>query len=173
MNGRFVQRAAFPREAEPGPTNGICGVPADAEYFDDSSIIGMPPRGQEVLLARFELPAQYCGLFQNFSQFVGDDAGWLMTTIETKGLKWLVLVNNRPLFPYIKLEHIANPWGYGSFPVSIRLDENATLEFVVRNESYAPVRPQAVITTVGGRIAGRYWYNPAYGDVAMRNGAFR
>ena len=31
-----------------------------------------------------------------------------------------------------------NPWGYGSFGVAIRLDENATVEFVVRNAGYVP-----------------------------------
>ena len=117
------------------------------------------------MLARFELPPQYCGLFENFSQFT-DLLGRDLSEVETPGLQWIISVNNRPLYPYVRLEHIVNPWGYGSFGVAIRLDENATVEFVVRNTRLYPgprgarARDQAV----GGRIVGRFWYNPAYGD---------
>ena len=43
-----------------------------------------------------------------------------------------ILVNNRPLYPYLNFDRIVNPWGYGSFQISIRLDDSATIEFVVR-----------------------------------------
>ena len=83
----------------------------------------------------------------------------------------MLLVNNRPLFPYVKkLDYILNPWGYGSFPMAIRLDESTTVEMVVRGVK--PKKKDAEEPekgpTVGGRIMGRFWYNPAYGNA--RNG---
>ena len=87
--------------------------------------------------------------------------------VETPGLQWIISVNRRPIYPYLRLEQIVNPWGYGSFGVAIRLDENATVEFVVRNAGYAPPAGTA-IKRIGGRIIGRFWYNPAYGDATPR-----
>jgi hypothetical protein len=132
-----------------------CGLPRDYEHFDESGFADTPAPGREVVLARFELRPQYCGLLENFSQFTNQ-----LGLIETPGLQWIITVNNRPLYPYIELDHIANPWGYGGFGVSIRLDENTTVEFVVRNLDYSA----SEITRIGGRIVGRFWYNPAYGD---------
>jgi hypothetical protein len=132
-----------------------CGLPRDYEHFDESGFAKTPAPGHEVVLARFKLRPQYCGLFENFSQFTNQ-----LGQIETPGLQWIITVNNRPLYPYIKLDHIANPWGYGGFGVSIRLDENTTVEFVVRNLDYSASENERI----GGRIVGRFWYNPAYGD---------
>jgi hypothetical protein len=70
------------------------------------------------------------------------------------------LINKRPLYPYTNLDRIVNPWGNGSFPVALRLDENSTVEFLARR--FSDNAPE--VTTVGGRILGRYWYNAAYGD---------
>jgi hypothetical protein len=145
----------------------VCGVPLDAEHFDESSIQELLPTAREVVLARFQLQPQYCGVFENFSQFVGDGEGRLLTVMRTEGLEWLILVNRRPLYPYLKLEHIVNPWGLGGFPVSVRLEDSTLIEFVVRVNK--PVTRQ----TVGGRITGRYWYNTMYGDANLRNGQFR
>jgi hypothetical protein len=139
-----------------------CGLPRDYEHFDESGFADTPVPGREVVLARFELPQQYCGLLENFSQFT-DLLGRDLSQVETPGLQWIITVNNRPLYPYIKLDHIVNPWGWGSFGVSIRLDENATVEFVVRNLGYSPPAGSE-IKRIGGRIVGRFWYNPAYGD---------
>jgi hypothetical protein len=140
-----------------------CGLPRDYEHFDESGFADKPAQpSREVLLARFELPPQYCGLLENFSQFT-DQLGRDLSEVETPGLQWIILVNKRLLYPYVRLEHIVNPWGYGSFGVAIRLDENATVEFVVRNTGDA-----SEIERVGGRIVGRFWYNPAYGDATPR-----
>ena len=143
----------------------VCGLPLDAEHFDESSIAGVPAPGRDVRLARFALNPQYCGRFENFCQFTDlharDNA-----EIETPGLVWLVLINNRPLYPFLALERLINPWGWGSFPVSIRLDENAVVELVVRNVNYAPAAGDPVIRRVGGRILGRFWFNPIYGHVS-------
>ena len=79
-----------------------------------------------------------------------------------------VLTNNRPLYPYIRLDRIVNPWGYGSFPIALRLDENSVIEFVVRGVSSEDSDSGDVITTVAGRIVGRYWYNTAYEDAQRR-----
>lgn len=137
----------------------VCGLPVDAENFDVSGTADLPARGREVLLARFALNPQYCGRFENFCQFT-DLHARDHAEIDTPGLLWLVLVNGRPLFPFLDLERIVNPWGWGSFPVSIRLDENAVLEFVVRNTGHTP--GAVPIRRVGGRILGRFWFNPVY-----------
>jgi hypothetical protein len=138
----------------------MCGIPLDSQYFDDSKVTAAPEVGREVLLARFELPPQYCGVLEYFAQFT-DAYGKDPSRIQTPGLQWLILVNKRPLYPYTNLDRIVNPWGNGSFQVSIRLDENSTVEFQVRRLS--DKAPE--VTTVGGRILGRYWYNATYGDV--------
>ena len=137
----------------------ICGIPVDCQYFDESTVTEAPELGRQLSLARFELPPQYCGVLQYFAQFT-DAYGKDPSRVSTPGLQWLILVNKRPLYPYTMLEQIVNPWGNGSFQVAIRLDENATVDFQVRRLSNAA--PE--ITTVGGRIVGRYWYNTIYGD---------
>lgn len=139
-----------------------CGIPVDSECFDESSITDLPLPGRDVVLARFELPPQYCGALEYFSQFTNLIAS-NPAEIETRGLDWALLANGRPLSPYLRFDRILNPWGYGSFPVTVRLDESATIELVARNRSYAPPAGAAEITRIGGRIVGRYWYDAAYG----------
>lgn len=143
----------------------ICGIPLDAEYFDESGVLPMPRVGSDMVLARFVLPPQYCGLLNYFSQFT-DLYGKDNSRIETPGLEWLLLMNNGPLYPYLKLDRIVNPWGYCSFPVNLRLDDSATVEFVVRNIGGVASENGETIKRIGGRIMGRYWYNPIYGDTA-------
>ena len=140
----------------------LCGLPADAEYFDESGIVALPAAGREATVARFALTPRYCGRFENFCQYT-DLQARDHAAIETPGLLWLILINQRPLYPYLNLDRIINPWGWGSFPVSIRLDENAVVEFVVRNPGYTPPAGGPAITRVGGRLVGRYWFNPIYG----------
>jgi hypothetical protein len=140
----------------------ICGIPADAKYFDEAGFAKMPQRGERVLLARFDLPAQYCGMLEYFSQFWSENAK-SPAQVETRGLRWEIRANGKLLYPYLKVEHILNPWGFGSFPVMLRLEENARLEFMVHNLGRAEA-PKAD-ETVGGRLLGRYWYNTTYGDV--------
>jgi hypothetical protein len=140
-----------------------CGIAVDSNYFDESSITQLPPPGREVALARFELPPQYCGVLEYFSQFTDLLAG-NPSAIETPGIDWAILSNGRPLAPYLRFDRILNPWGFGSFQLALRLDPSATIELVVRNRSPAPPS-SALISRVGGRIVGRYWYEPAHGDV--------
>ncbi len=73
--------------------------------------------GQQVVLARFELPPQYCGVLRFFAQFT-DTHAKDPSQVATPGLQWLILLNKRPLYPYVSFEHIVNPWGNGSFEVS-------------------------------------------------------
>jgi hypothetical protein len=145
-----------------------CGIPLDSQYFDESGVADAPPLGKDVVLAHFELQPQYCGVLEYFFQFTDLQAEH-PSRIETPGLEWMILLNNRRLYPYIKLNLIVNPWGYGSLPIAIRLDENATVEFVVRRVSSVDTVAGDVINRVGGRIVGRYWYNAAYGDVVRRS----
>lgn len=139
-----------------------CGIPLDSTYFDESGITSPPPPGRREVLARFELPPRYCGVLEYFAQYT-DLQSRDPSRIETPELEWSLLVNQRPLYPYLQLKTILNPWGNGSFEIWLRLEENAVLEFVVKSLSAAA--PGNEIGRVGGRIVGRYWYNPAYGDV--------
>lgn len=157
MHGHFANNL---KTIKPPTVCAICGIPMDSEHFDDSGVAAAPGIGGEVTLARFELPPQYCGVLEYFSQFT-DEHAKDSSKIETPGLQWLILSNNRPLYPYLNLDRIVNPWGYGSFQVSIRLDDSATIEFVVRHVS----NQAHDVKKVGGRIVGRYWYNTVYGDV--------
>ena len=87
-----------------------CGTPLDSQYFDDARIVPVPALGNTAVLARFELPRQYCGVLECFSQFTdlqcNDPA-----EIETPDLRWQLLANRQPLYPYHQLDLILNPWG--------------------------------------------------------------
>jgi hypothetical protein len=137
-----------------------CGRPVDAQPFDKSSVEPPPEPGRAVVLARFELPPEYCGVLQYFAQFT-DAQARDPSRVLTPGLTWSVRVNQRPLSPWVGLGHIANPWGMSALPIDVRLDEAAVVELVVRGESPR----QEDVKLVGGRIVGRYWYNRAFGDV--------
>src|SRR5574341_758935 len=154
----------------------ICGIPLDAEYFDVSGVaLGelpedhpfkqfdqeftntLPTRGEERVLASFQLHPQYCGALTYFSQYTDlyvDDNRQILTP----GFEWSVVQNGKPVFPYTRLEQIVNPWGYNCLPVLVRLDENAKVEFVLRNRSISNLNDYP-IKAFAGRIRGRYWYN--------------
>lgn len=172
MNGTRLHPRPRPK-ASPSPSWGSdpCGSAVDRQFFDVSRLAITPEIGREVVLARFELPMHYCGQFENFSQFIGNEQFEPLTRVGTPGLEWRLLINDRPFAPYLPLEHIVNPWGFSCCPVAIRLDENATVEFVVRNVTHDRTRT-GTIQTIGGRITGSYWYNPAYGDVATARNEF-
>ncbi len=141
----------------------ICGIPVDAKYFDEAGFAKMPERGERVLLARFELLSQYCGVLEYFSQFWSENAK-SPANVVTPGLKWEIRANGKPLFPYLNVEHILNPWGYGSFPIMLRLEESARIEFSVHNVTRAVSKDTD--EKVGGRLLGRYWYNTTYGGMS-------
>src|SRR5262249_25273350 len=134
----------------------------DARYFDQSSFSEAPKPGEEIVLARFDLRPEYCGVLEYFSQFTNTWAESRLH-VETPDVEWSILANRRPLDPYLRWNYILNPWGYGSFPISLRLDESVVLEFVARGVS--PPAGTTLVKKVGGRMVGRYWYNAAYGDV--------
>jgi hypothetical protein len=153
----------------------ICGLPADAEVFDVSGYIGrlpdperqnppsipLPQIGEQTVLATFQLHNQYCGAITYFAQYT-DLYARDHAQIQTPGFEWQILQNGKPVFPYTSLEMIINPWGCNCLPVFIRLDENARVEFVIRNRTVSnpgsyPIRAFA------GRIMGRYWYNDVFG----------
>jgi hypothetical protein len=141
----------------------VCGIPLDAEVFDESRVVDPPVDVGEMLsLARFELPPRYCGILQYFSQF-SDLYARLPQRVRTEGLEWSLQTDGRPLAPYIGFDYVLNPWGEPTFDVKIRLDEGATIELVVRRIGPDPVGRR--VNLVGGRLAGRYWYNALHGDV--------
>jgi hypothetical protein len=137
----------------------VCGISADSQFFDHTHGVKCSPEpGASIVLAEFTLPPQYCGILENFAQFT-DCHAWANHEIETPGLTWIIRRDSQPLHPYLGVEVLLNPWGFNNYPVALRLDEGAHLEFVLRNNSYTgcPLK-------VAGRISGRYWYNRLYGS---------
>ena len=53
----------------------VCGIPADAGFFDESTVDNPPPLGQELVLARFALNRNYCGSLLSIAQFTDRFAG--------------------------------------------------------------------------------------------------
>jgi hypothetical protein len=140
----------------------LCGIPSDAGFFDQSSIQPAPNTpGQELVLARYELHRNYCGLLMSFTQFT-DLAVGNSPQFTTPGYQWQVRCNGQPRDPYLTFGHIINPWGYGGFPVQLRLEEGCLIELVIRNAGGTSLKE------VGGRITGRYWYNTVYGGAPNR-----
>jgi hypothetical protein len=142
----------------------VCGIPLDAEYFDVSGFVAdndLPTRGEQRVLASFQLHQQYCGVLTYFAQFT-DLYARDNSQIRTPGFEWLILQNGKPLFPYTRLELIVNPWGYNCLPVAVRLDENAKVEFIIRNRSADNTGANS-IDVFAGRIVGYYWYNEIFG----------
>lgn len=150
------------------PTSGLCvncGIPIDSQRFDESRIEKVPDVGVEIIVASFDLPAQYCGSLEHVSQFT-DLNMRRPDQVDTVGLEWTLRANGRALPPFGRLTHILNPWGFGSFRMDVRLDEGTHLELIVRRTADRTSRqPPLRVNVVGGRIVGRYWYNRAFGDV--------
>jgi hypothetical protein len=141
----------------------VCHAPRDAQYFDESSVRAVPPIGTSLELARFELQPRYCGLLEYFAQFTNRFAVD-PSQIETPGLEWSLVVNGRPLHPYLAFDRVVNPWGFGSFPLRIPLEERSTVSLVVRATETQPAG--AEVARVGGRLLGRYWYDVTYGGAS-------
>ncbi len=142
-----------PMLADPRPCP-RCAAPTDSIIFDDASVASTPPVGQTVVLARVEIAPRYCGVLECFSQFT-DRFAIDPSAVTTPDLRWSILLNGSPLAPYQALAHVLNPWGYGSFRISIPLRERSRLEFVVRGLD-APGLPR--VARVGGRLTGRLWF---------------
>ena len=159
-----------------GPCD-VCGIPIDAQYFDRSGFVRnddasapIVPLGERAVLASFRMHPQYCGVIQCFSQytdlFAADN-----TQVLTPGLEWMILRDGQPTAPYERLESIVNPWGYGSYSFGIRIDEGALVELAVHNRGFAPENECDQIRVLGGRIMGRFWYNPAFGHPVSNKSA--
>ena len=134
-----------------------CRIPVDSQYFDDARFAPLPSVGGTAVLARIELPPQYCGVLEYFSQFT-DAFSSNSAAVETPDLVWQILANRQPVSPYHQMTTILNPWGFGSFQFALRMPEGAIVEMLLRRIGNA-----APVTRVGGRLVGRYWYNASYG----------
>lgn len=133
----------------------ICGIPVDAGYFDEANMRQAPSQGQEIVLARYQLHRNYCGVLTGFTQYTQDAQN--NSPIQTPGYQWQIRCNGRPRDPYLTFEFVLNSWGDGGFPVQLRLEEACLVELAVRNVNGTG------LATVGGRIIGRYWYNTEFG----------
>lgn len=146
----------------------VCNLALDAKCFDVQGLAegeALPALGTKMVLASFQLHPQFCGILTHFAQFT-DLFARDNSQIRTPGFEWAILQNNKPLFPYTNLEMIVNPWGYNCLPVTIRLDENARVELVIRNRSIRDLANYE-IKVFAGRITGRYWYNESFGGRAQ------
>lgn len=136
-----------------------CGIPIDAISFDESSTHDWISVRREVTLARFELPTQYCGVLESFTQFT-DAYAKDVSQIDTPSIRWRLLIDRHPAAPYTNLQWIVNPWGHRPpGRLRIKLPPGATVELVAVRDSTGT----DAITRVGGRITGRYWYDLSYG----------
>lgn len=136
----------------------VCGIPADAGFFDDSNIKKTAPApGEEIVLASYQLHRNHCGMLLYFAQFTRP------ARLATPGYQWQIRCDGQPRDPYLALEHVVNRWGLSGFPVFLRLEEGCTVEFVVRN-----IGASSLLQAVGGRILGRHWYNTDYGGAPNR-----
>lgn len=147
----------------------VCGIPLDANYFDNASMKAAPTRaGEEIELARYTLHPQYCGVLLSFAQYAEPQTPQLPQTkdiFETPGYEWAILCNNQPRDPYLPTNLILNPWGQNSLPIHLRLEEGCVVRLVIRRIS---VSPNPVLQRVGGRLQGRSWYNTNYGGLPNR-----
>jgi hypothetical protein len=141
-----------------------CGVPADAGFFDESTIQEAPPLAEERVLARYQLHRNYCGMLLYFAQFTDRHAAD-PTQVRTPGYQWQIRCDGRPRDPYLTFDRIINPWGLSGFPIYLRLEEGCLLELAIRRVGDDLDRN---ITQVGGRLLGRTWYNALYGGTPNR-----
>jgi hypothetical protein len=168
---KLSERSEIPRDTGYFNACHICGVPLDAGHFDVASIKSAPQPGEEVELAAYELHPQYCGVLLYFAQYAEPTnplPGQKKEVFKTPGYEWAILCNSQPRDPYLPTNLILNPWGYNSFPVHLRLEEGCLVRLVVRKVLPGPGETEIPLTEVGGRILGRYWYNPIYGGVPNR-----
>jgi hypothetical protein len=166
----------IPRDTGYFNTCQICGVPADAGHFDVANFKDAPGFGvnlnkTEVELAHYPLHSQYCGSLIYFAQYAEKDQrspNNRQVLSHTPGYEWLILCNNQSRSPYLPTSIILNPWGYTAFPVHLRLEEGCMLRFVVRKVAPPSGQTEVTLSTVGGRLMGRYWYNASYGGAPNR-----
>jgi hypothetical protein len=142
----------------------VCGIPSDAGVFDESSVAAPPAAGREIVLARYELHRNYCGVLLYFAQFT-DRFARDPVEVLTPGYQWQIRCNGQPRDPYLTFDRIINPWGLSGFPLALLLEEGAVVELAVR---HASDDGEKTLQQIGGRIVGRYWYNTAYGGAPNR-----
>jgi len=142
----------------------VCGIPADAGFFDESTVDNPPAPGQELVLASFALNRNYCGSLLYFAQFT-DRFARDPVEVDTPGYQWQLRCNGQPRDPYLTFDRIINPWGLAGFPIHLRLEEGCVIELAVRRTGDDRGK---TLSKVGGRILGRYWYNDLYGGAPHR-----
>ena len=120
-----------------------CGLPRDYEHFDESGFADKTraarPRGGAGALRIAGRNTAGCSKISRSSptcsgaRHLAISSGAISPKSRRPACNGSSWSTDGRSIPTLRLEHIVNPWGYGSFGVAIRLDENATVEFVVRN----------------------------------------
>jgi hypothetical protein len=154
-------------EGVTAPVCATCGIPWDAGYFDESRVFDLTIQplnaGEELVLARYQLHRNYCGMLMSFAQFT-DAYARDNSLVLTPGYLWQVRVNGLSRDPYLPLDHILNPWGQAGMPVHLRMEEGGLVEIAIRNlDVVLGINDPRELKIVGGRITGRFWYNTDFG----------
>ena len=84
-------------------------------FFDESTINAPPRLGHELVLARYELHRNYCGMLLYFAQFT-DRYARNPTEVQTPGYQWQIRCDGQPRDPYLTFDRIINPLGFVGFP---------------------------------------------------------
>ena len=98
----------------------------DSKYFDESGITALPPPGRDVVLARFELGPQYCGVLDYFSQFtnlLAPDRYWVTPAVAKSegGLTWH---DRRPRFVSVMVTATSRTEGLMDLPFEIAVERS-------------------------------------------------
>lgn len=134
-----------------------CGTAIDSLPFDASNLVRWQGVTREEVLARFDLPPQYCGILEWVVQYTSAYAAD-PTRILTPSVEWRLTIDRNPIAPYARLGWLVNPWGACAPIAGIRLPPGARVELIARRVPGQADDPGLV----GGRLAGRYWYDPSF-----------
>ena len=147
-------------------------MPADASYFDDSSIVdgaATEPAARSCWRS-IALHPNYCGELQYFAQFT-DAYATNPAEVETPQLEWQIRSDGQPLAPWLTFRRIINPWGLSGFPVHVRLQEGCLVELVVRH--VGPERGVAVGECAAGDTSRRAPARPLLVQLGFRRAVTR
>jgi hypothetical protein len=129
-----------------------CGQAIDSRHFDASGFQPLPERGAR-RCSRVSNSRRNTAACSSSSPNTPTSRRAMPRRSRRRGSNGCCGSIARCSNPYVQLEHIVNPWGFGSFQLAVRLPEGATVELVAKRALAAPVL--AGVSKVGGRLCGR------------------